>query len=291
MTSETDVRAYLGAKTQVLIDRYGPGPAIHYHFGLFASGETGSYGSLEEIRRRIVDSQERMLAYAAEVWDSRSIFTGKLLDIGCGLGGGSIYWALRYNADVTAVTNVAEHATVVQDFADRAGVGARIHPMVADFCTLHLDGSFEAAVAVESASQMPKDAFFQSAGRALPIGGYLCIEDGVDTPATWKEPSASSWVAPIEGYWKANISTLAEYVEAAEAAEFQLDRNEDVTDNVLEFWIQNMAWAEAKLAQPDLPPEEQHRILQSIRWHAWMFRAYRDRGLEQRILRFKKVRN
>ncbi len=290
MASETDVRGYLGSKTQVLIDRYGPGPAIHYHFGLFDS-EAGTYGSLAEIRRRIVDSQERMLAFAAEVWDSSSIFTGKLLDIGCGLGGGSIYWALHYDVEVTAVTNVAEHAAVVHDFADQAGVGTRIRPIVADFCTSQLDGPFEAAVAVESASQMPKDAFFRSAGQALPVGGYLCIEDGVDTTAAWKEPAGSSWVAPIENYWKANLSTLTGYVEAAEAAGFRLDRNEDVTENILEFWIQNMAWAEAKLAQPDLPAEEQHKMLQSIRWHMWMFRAYRDRGLEQRVVRFKKVRN
>ena len=56
------------------------------------------------------------------VWDASESLTGEILDVGCGLGGGSIFWAQEFGARVTAVTCVPFHAGHVARFAVEAGV-------------------------------------------------------------------------------------------------------------------------------------------------------------------------
>ena len=67
-----------------------------------------------------------MLRHAAEVWDASDFLSGQILDIGCGLGGGSIFWAEEFGAQVTAVTCVPSHAAHVARFAAEAGVEQQI---------------------------------------------------------------------------------------------------------------------------------------------------------------------
>ena len=66
-----------------------------------------------------------MLRHAAEVWDASEFLSGEILDVGCGLGGGSIFWAAGFGAQVTAVTCVPSHADHVARFAAEAGLSGR----------------------------------------------------------------------------------------------------------------------------------------------------------------------
>ena len=66
-----------------------------------------------------------MLRHAAEVWDASARLSGKILDVGCGLGGGSIFWAEEFGAQVTALTCVPSHADHIDRFAAQAGVRLR----------------------------------------------------------------------------------------------------------------------------------------------------------------------
>ena len=67
-----------------------------------------------------------MLRRAAEAWDAYNHLSGEILDVGCGLGGGSIFWAEEFGAQVTAVTCVPSHTEWVTRFAMEAGVSHRI---------------------------------------------------------------------------------------------------------------------------------------------------------------------
>ena len=116
-----DVVAYFESKTKPILDRYGPGPRIHYHTGLVDDPPRPG-ASIRELRRTLVNGQELMLRHAAEVWDASESLTGEILDVGCGLGGGSIFWAQEFGARVTAVTCVPFHAGHVARFAAEAGV-------------------------------------------------------------------------------------------------------------------------------------------------------------------------
>lgn len=98
-----EVAAYYERKTQAILQRYGPGPRVHYHAGLVDEPEPPGT-SVSVLRQRLVAAQERMLHYLADVWRIQSIPCGDILDVGCGLGGGAIFWAQEFDARVTAIT-------------------------------------------------------------------------------------------------------------------------------------------------------------------------------------------
>ena len=117
-----EVRAYYDGRTEHILRRYGPGPRVHYHGGLVDELELLEVPAAV-LRRRLVVSQERLLIHAAEVWAAAANLCGEVLDVGCGLGGGSLFWAQEFGARVTAVTCVPAHAKLVEQFAASVGVG------------------------------------------------------------------------------------------------------------------------------------------------------------------------
>ena len=104
-----DIVAYFDSKTQSILKRYGPGPRVHYHTGIIDVPPPPDV-SAPMLRDRLVAGQERMLRHAAEVWGASANLSGQILDVGCGLGGGAIYWAQEFGAQVTALTCVPSHA-------------------------------------------------------------------------------------------------------------------------------------------------------------------------------------
>ncbi len=280
-SADDPVVSYYRDKMNSIRDKFGPGPRIHFNLGLW-DGPSDTSGDISEIRRNIVAAQDRMMRYSAEVWESEAVFSGRLLDIGCGLGGGSIYWAQTCDVDVTAVTNVPEQAALVRELASVAGVASRVETVTSDACTMTAPRPFDAAVAMESLCYMPRDRIFANTASLLFPGGYFAIEEVFTRAPDMK--------ADFDAYWKTRIGSCAEYLEAAEAAGFRLDRNEDVTDRVSEFWVQSLAWSEKQLGRPGVTEDETRRLLRSIRRHAGFFRGWRDGLFETRILRFRKIR-
>lgn len=276
-------RSFYDEKTASIIQRYGPGPRVHYHVGIFDSDDLGTHGvSADQLRQRIKAAQERLLARAADVWDAESIFTGTLLDLGCGLGGGSLYWAGTFGAQVTSLTNVARHVALIESFATDAGLRDRITTELGDACELtEAHDSVEAAVAFESSSHMSRQRLFPSVAHVLPRGGYFCIEDIFAGRPEYQKP--------FDDYYRTHCGTLHEYVETARAAGFALDRNEDVTTETTEFWLQSAAWAEKTIDESGADQPFEDRMLRSIKWHTNFMRAWRERVLEVRLLRFRKI--
>ena len=274
------VRRYYRGKIAAIIDRYGPGPRVHYHIGLFDGCSPAPNSTAEQIRARIVAAQERMLESAASVWDAGTLFTGNLLEVGCGLGGGAIYWAQHFPVQVTAVTNVAEQAAVTHIFAIAAGVAERVRALVGDIGELRLTRQYAAAVAVESSCYVPRPQLFQRVAAALEPGGVFGIEDIFLAQPAWREL--------FDGYWKTRIGTVAQYQRAAEQAGLILDKDLDVTAGTSDFWRHSVAWARARLAEPTLSTPEEERLMRSIFWHSQFLDGWRDGAYQTRILRFRK---
>lgn len=274
------VRHFYRAKTEAIIDRYGPGPRVHYHLGLFDDQGLPPGGTAQEIRARIVGAQERMLELVASIWDAATTFTGNLLDVGCGLGGGAIYWAQHFPVQVTALTNVAEHAEVVQDFAVAAGAADKVRPLVTDIADLRSASGYAAAVAMESGCYMPRPVLFERVAAALEPGGVFGIED------IFHARPASA--AAFDREWKTRIGTVQEYLQAAEEAGLLLEQNQDVTASTSEFWLHSMAWARARLVESAITPAQRDRLLRSLRRHGMLLQGWLDGSYENRILRFRK---
>jgi cyclopropane fatty-acyl-phospholipid synthase-like methyltransferase len=108
----SDVAEFYEMKTDAILNRYGPGPRVHYHTGFFEKPPSTDV-STADLKRQLVESQVSMISHAARTWNAKQNLCGDMLDVGCGLGGGSIYWAEEYRANVTAVTNVPIHLELI----------------------------------------------------------------------------------------------------------------------------------------------------------------------------------
>ncbi len=277
--SQRQVLEWYDRKTASILKKYGPGPRVHFHIGLFSGQHLRPSHDMESLRQRLVASQEALMERAAKVWDATTALSGDVLDAGCGLGGGSIYWAQEYGAHVTAVTIVPEHIPLIARFAEEAGVANRIRPLVSDAAKVKGERCFDAAVAMESACYFDRPQWFTRLSSLLRPGGYVCVEDTF--------LGKPEWAAPFDRYWRTRVAPVSEYIEAAEAAGFTLDRNEDITDETSDFWIHSQAWSRAAMSQQALIESEINRMPISINWHAKFYRAWKEHGIEVRLLRFR----
>lgn len=285
--STEEVPAYYSRKTAEIIRKYGPGPRVHFHVGWFDPGLVLNTTVAQEVlRRRLVSSQEAIIERAASAWGVAGESPGAMLDIGCGLGGGSIYWASRHGMRVRGLTVTAEHVSLIGEFARAAGVGDRVRAEAADIHDWAPDRQYDAAYACESSGYMDRRRLFQVAAAALRPGGWFGIQEHfICRP---------EWTAFVDGYYKTRLGTLTEYIAAAEEAGFSLEQDEDVTLPAAEFWIQSMAWGTAELdrlrespgAEPDGWAEQ--RLVQSAVAHGKLYRIWRDRAIETRLLLFRR---
>ncbi|MEU5808723.1 MULTISPECIES: SAM-dependent methyltransferase [unclassified Streptomyces] len=281
---ESQVPLYYTRKTADILHKYGPGPRVHFHMGLFGPGATPNTTVTQRvIKRRIVESQEAIVEHAARAWGAYANPPGRLLDIGCGVGGGSLYWAQEHGAHVTGLTVAADHIPVIQDFARQAGVADRVTPLLADVHEYTGGGDFDGAYANESSGYMDRGRLFQVVASCLKPGGWFGIQEHFICRPEWTEF--------IDGYYKTRLGTLTEYLRAAETAGFELEQDEDVTDRVAEFWVQSMAWNTAELDRVELQGARsawsRERLQESTITHGKLFRIWRDHALETRLLLFR----
>lgn len=198
-TSLEDVRNYYASKTEAILRRYGPGPRVHYHTGLV--DEPGCLRAPAEVlRQRLVHAQERILYHAAEIWQAPSTLYGDVLDVGCGLGGGSLFWAQEFGARVSAVTCVPSHAGLVEQFAARAGVEAKVRPLLADALEVPGHDCFDAVVGVDSSCHLPRREWFRKLFTLLRPGGQVFITDCFLGRRDYEEPFNRYWHACIGIY-------------------------------------------------------------------------------------------
>ncbi|MGW0362870.1 SAM-dependent methyltransferase [Streptomyces sp. NPDC002990] len=281
---ESQVPLYYSRKTADIIHKYGPGPRVHFHMGLFAPGAApNTTVSQRVLKRRIIESQEAIVDHAARTWGAYATPPARLLDIGCGVGGGSLYWAQEHGAMVTGLTVAGEHVPVIRDFARQAGVADRVTPLLADVHDFTTEQKFDAAYANESSGYMDRRRLFEVVAKALKPGGWFGIQEHFICRPEWTEF--------IDGYYKTRLGTLTEYLTAAGAAGFELEQDEDVTDRVAEFWVQSMAWNTAELDRVESSGApsawSRERLRESTITHGKLFRIWRDRALETRLLLFR----
>ncbi|MEX2980273.1 cyclopropane-fatty-acyl-phospholipid synthase family protein [Streptomyces sp. C36] len=281
---ETLVPSYYSRKTTDILHKYGPGPRVHFHVGLFDTGSApNTTVSQSMLRRRLFDSQETALAHAARAWNVAENPPAQLFDIGCGLGGGSIYWAQEYGCSVTAITVTAKHVPVMAELVRQAGVEDKVTPVLGDIHDLREEQTYDAAVAIESSGYMDRERLFSVVAKALKPGGWFGIQEHF--------LCRPEWTTFIDGYYKTRLGTLPEYISAAHSAGFTLEQDEDLTDRVAEFWVQSMAWTTAELDRVEhsgaASPISADRLLESALAHSKLFRVWRDHAVETRQLLFR----
>jgi cyclopropane fatty-acyl-phospholipid synthase-like methyltransferase len=272
---------YYEPKTQDLLRRYGPGPRLHYHTGL-VDEPLSRDASAEELHRKIVDAQERMLSHAAEVWQARSTLCGDVLDVGCGLGGGAIFWAQEFGARVTAVTCVPSHIAWVSQFAVQAGVSSQIQPLLCDAIAVPGENCFDAAVAVDSCCHMPRKALFRRLAALLRPAGRVFVTDCFLVRPEYAEL--------FDRHWHVQIGTIEEYLNAAREAGLPEDSIHELSDQVEHFWTMTLNLIQAEVKGKKLTPPEAAKFEESFQAHDLVRRGLANGGYRYALMSFSKRR-
>lgn len=139
----------------------------HMHHGYY--GPTGT--QKKDRRQAQIDLITELLQWAG-VQSARNI-----LDVGCGIGGSSLYLAQKFDATVTGVTLSPVQAARANERATQARLNGKAQFLVADALSLPLaDSSFDLVWALESGEHMPdKVRFLQECYRVLQPGGTLIM--------------------------------------------------------------------------------------------------------------------
>ena len=269
--------AFYEGKTEAIIRRYGPGPRVHYHTGILDAGpRTGA--SREELRSRLRISQDQLLEYASDLWRIRSIPFREVLDVGCGLGGGAIFWAQKFSANVTAVTIAPSHIDLVAAYAKQAGVSSLIHPVLCDAAGVPGKALYDAAVAIDSSSSFERRPWFQALHRLLREDGHVFIFDCFLGRAEYEEP--------FNHHWCARIGSIEEYLHAAEEVGFRLKQAEDISSGASHFWSTTVALMREEAAESGRRCSELIGLEESFKIHSVVQKALADGGLRHILMSF-----
>ena len=277
-----EIENFYDSKTEALLHRYGPGPRIHYHAGLFDKPESLD-APPDALKKCIVASQERLLEYAAKVWNASSTLCGNILDAGCGLGGGALFWAQKFGARVTAVTIASSHIPLIAKFAAEAGVSSQVSPYAYNVVEFPGQNRFDAVVAFESSCHMPRQALFQRLAGLLRPGGRLFIADYFFERPEYEEVWRQHWYSPL--------GSFREYYVAAQEAGFQQETFDDTSHRTEYFWTLTAAIVQAEARQKEQSTADGKKIEKSLRPHRMTQEGLINGGLRHALMSFVKSNN
>jgi tocopherol O-methyltransferase len=275
-----DIAAHFDVKTDAILKRYGPGPRVHYHAGMI-DGPPPSYASAQDLRRRLVAGQERILRNVADVWAAPATLSGEVLDVGCGLGGGAIFFAEEFGARVTAVTCVPSHVNLVARYAGLAGVGSRVFPVLCDALEVPGENRFDAVVAVDSSCYLHRGKWFRRLASLLRPGGRVFIMDCFLGRIEYERP--------FNRHWLTRIGTIDEYLAAAGEAGLQVGPVEDISHLTQHFWTTTLALIQVETQDGEVGPDRAAQREASRGAHALVRQGLADGGLRYALMSFSKI--
>ena len=206
----------------------------HMHHGYY-----GADGKEKKDRRQAqIDLIEELLKWS-QVQQAQNI-----LDVGCGIGGSSLYLAQKFNANATGITLSPFQAARASERAGAAGLSSRTKFLVADAqATPFADDSFDLVWALESGEHMPdKTKFMQECYRVLKPGGKLIMVTWCHRPTD--EQSGGSLTADEQKllqeiyrvYCLPYVISLPEYEAIARNLCLQNIHTADWSTAVAPFW-------------------------------------------------------
>lgn len=203
----------------------------HMHHGYY-----GADGNEKKDRRQAqIDLIEELLKWSG-VQQAQNI-----LDVGCGIGGSSLYLAEKLNARATGITLSPVQAARATERAAAAGLAARTQFQVADAQAMPFaDNSFDLVWSLESGEHMPdKTVFIQECYRVLKRNGTLIM-------VTWCHRSTDTGELTSDEqkhlaeiyrvYCLPYVISLPDYEAIARNLSLQNIRTADWSTAVAPFW-------------------------------------------------------
>ncbi|NJN90785.1 MAG: methyltransferase domain-containing protein [Leptolyngbyaceae cyanobacterium SL_5_14] len=203
----------------------------HMHHGYY-----GAAGNERKERRQAqIDLIEELLKWG-EVRQAQQI-----LDVGCGIGGSSLYLAEKFGAIATGITLSPVQANRATERAATARINANFQ--VADALNMPFpDQSFDLVWSLESGEHMPdKTKFLQECYRVLKPGGLFLMatwchrpDQPPHSPLSQDEQKHLAEIYRV--YCLPHVISLPEYEAIAHQLNFQNVRTADWSTAVAPFW-------------------------------------------------------
>jgi tocopherol O-methyltransferase len=211
----------------------------HMHHGYYGRGGTYRLNR----RQAQIDLIEELLAWAES--DACNKPPSTILDLGCGIGGSSLYLAEKLGAQVTGISLSPVQIKRARERALNRGLANQVTFEVANALEMPFaDQSFDWVWSLESGEHMPdKTKFLQECYRVLKRGGRLIL-------ATWCHRPTTSWAGPLttdekrhlqaiyQVYCLPFVLSLPDYEAIALDCGFKALRSEDWSMAVAPFWDQ-----------------------------------------------------
>ena len=230
---EQEIKDFYDASSSLWENIWGE----HMHHGYY-----GRSGRNKVSRRQAqIDIIEELLAWGnlGETQNSPKA----ILDVGCGIGGSTLYLAEKFNATAQGVTLSPEQAKRGTERAQEANLGDRVQFQVANALELPFaEDSFDLVWSLESGEHFPDKAkFLQEAYRVLKPGGKLVM-------ATWCHRPTDSLAGELTADEKQHLAeiyrvyclpyviSLPDYRAIAQEVGFQEIKCDDWSQAVAPFW-------------------------------------------------------
>ena len=191
----------------------------HIHHGLFLRGN-----ELPE------EAQINLLDYCACLSDVRPGL--RVLDVGCGHGGTSVYLARRYHCQIEGLTLSPKQVRLAKENARRAGVGRLTRFLVADAEThVFPKGVVDLVWTMESSEHFhDKPHYFRRVAQSLRPGGRLML-------AAWTGSMGTPRVSAVaNAFLCPSLQTAEDYQRQIEHAGLRIRSSEEITRRVMRTW-------------------------------------------------------
>lgn len=203
----------------------------HMHHGYYGVDGTDK----KDRRQAQIDLIEELLSWAGVETAE------KILDVGCGIGGSSLYLAEKFHAQATGITLSPVQAARATERAQEKGLSGKSQFLVANAQAMPFDdNTFDLVWSLESGEHMPdKTKFMQECYRVLKPGGTFIMVTWCHRP-TDELPLSADEQKHLEDIYRVYclpyVISLPEYEAIARQLPLNNIRTADWSQAVAPFW-------------------------------------------------------